>query len=83
MIRNLNGVITHGCCVLAIAGWTTSSATAKQEKETFRYYYVDADVVSLDAKQSLASYRSEGHVSALKSALILLSNPTVSMLISR
>ncbi len=76
MIRNLNSVIAHGCCILAIAGWTASSATAKQEKETFRYYCVDADVVSLDAKQSLASYRAEGHVSGASGSTIGCSTPS-------
>jgi hypothetical protein len=50
----------HGCCVLAMASATANRGDAQQEKETYSYYHLDAKVVSLDASQSLASYRSHG-----------------------
>ena len=62
MIRNWSFNLVRCCCSLSIVGGLASSGLANEEAKPFRYYYVGADVVSLDAKQSLASYESHGHV---------------------
>ncbi len=50
---------------------------AEQPKKSFNYYYVDAYLVSLDAKQSLASYKNEGYVSGTPGSTIGNSTPNV------
>jgi hypothetical protein len=82
MIRNLIVCTTRYYFFLAIVLGSTSGAIAKPEQETYRYYYVDADVMSLDAKQSLASYRTDGHVSGGSGATIGCSTPNMEINIS-
>src|SRR6185295_3963252 len=48
----------------------------EQSKDPFNYYYVDAHIVSLDAKQSLASFKNGGHVSGTPGTTIGNSTPT-------
>jgi hypothetical protein len=82
MIRSLNCDIAHCCCFLVIVLGAASNVIAKQEKESYRYYYVDADIVSLDAKQSLASYRPGGHVSGTSGSTIECSTPSTEISIA-
>jgi hypothetical protein len=60
MILKLTRAVVLWCCVLAVVGAMANRSAAEQEEETYSYYRVDARVVSLDANQSLASYRSYG-----------------------
>jgi hypothetical protein len=56
-----------------------SSIHAQQTKESLKYYYVDACIVSLDAKQSLASYQDHGRVSGAPGSTIGNSTPTTTI----
>jgi hypothetical protein len=79
MIHKLITLPLKSCyCLFAIAGlcFATSPCRAEQPKKSL-YYYVDAYLVSLDAKQSLASYKDEGHVSGTPGATIGNSTPNV------
>jgi hypothetical protein len=63
MIRNwLRAAACHGISLLIVCAMVNATFAEEQEKERepYRYYYVEAAVVSLDANQSLASYRSHG-----------------------
>ncbi|HEY4234904.1 MAG TPA: hypothetical protein VGM76_15840 [Lacipirellulaceae bacterium] len=73
MILNLMRAIAHHGCVLAVVGVMARQTSAKQEQESYNYYHVDAAVVSLDANQSLASYRSYGSASGSPGAKLGLS----------
>src|SRR6478735_5157974 len=65
-------------CVFAWLG-LASSIHAQQTKESLKYYYVDACIVSLDAKQSLASYQDHGRVSGAPGSTIGNSTPTTTI----
>lgn len=70
--------ISNRCRAVALLALCTplSYALAKEDAPSpFRYYYVAADVVSLDAKQSLASYKSHGHVDGAPGSRIGCSTP--------
>lgn len=82
MIRYRSSVaisrIASWCRAIALLALCTplSLAVGKEEAQPpFRYYYVYADVVSLDAKQSLASYTSHGHVDGAPGSKIGCSTP--------
>src|SRR3954465_1796072 len=73
MIRSTTfGALRCGALVLVVA---RGAAFAKQEAASFRYYYVDAAVVSLDASKSLASYQSHGRGSGSPGSTLGYSTP--------
>jgi hypothetical protein len=82
MIRNSMVCTTRYYFSLAIVLGSASGTVAKQEQGTYKYYYVDADVVSLDAKQSIASFRPDGHVSGTSGATIGCSTPNTEITIA-
>ena len=63
-------------CAIAALCLATTPCRAEQAKKSL-YYYVDAYLVSLDAKQSLASYTAQGHVSGTPGSTIGNSTPSV------
>lgn len=73
MNLNLTHAIVDYGCVFALVGAMAHQTSAKQEQESYNYYHVDAAVVSLDASQSLASYRSYGSASGSPGAKLGLS----------
>jgi hypothetical protein len=79
MIRNLANPFLNPCFVGCASAWlclATSLCHAEQAKKSLNYYYVDAYIVSLDAKQSLSSYRGREHVSGTPGSAIGSSTPT-------
>ena len=75
MILKLTRAVVLWCCVLAVVGAMVNPSSAEQEKENYSYYHVDAQVVSLDASQSLASYRSHGGGSGSPGSTLGYSTP--------
>jgi hypothetical protein len=75
MNRRLMPYTFYWCGWLVIAGTTAGRIFAAEEKDSYSYYHVDAAVVSLDANQSLASYRSGGKGSGAPGALLGYSTP--------
>ena len=55
---------------------STTEDRAEQPKESFNSYYVEANLVSLDAKQSLASYKGGGQLSGSPGSRLGTSTPT-------
>ena len=55
---------------------STTEDRAEQPKESFNSYYVEANLVSLDAKQSLASYKGGGELSGSPGSRLGSSTPT-------
>jgi hypothetical protein len=82
MNRKLRPRFVYWCGVLAITGVTASRSFAAQEKDSYSYYHVDASVVSLDANQSLASYRSGGKGTGTPGARLGYSTPEVEISIA-
>jgi hypothetical protein len=75
MTLNLGQAIVRCSCVVTVVGAMTNWTFAKQEKESYSYYHVDAAVVSLDASQSLASYRAHGSGSGTPGSTLGYSTP--------
>src|SRR5918992_426460 len=75
MIRKVTPRFAYWCGVFAIIGMTASRCFAAHAKDSYSYYQVDASVVSLDAKQSLASYRSGGKGTGTPGAQLGYSTP--------
>src|SRR5258707_10831467 len=82
MNRKLRPRLVYLCGALAITGMNASRSFAAQEKDSYSSYHVDASVVSLDAKQSLASYRSGGKGSGTPGAQLGYSTPEVEISIA-
>ncbi len=60
MLHKLTSSILLECCVLAVVVAMAGHSRAEQEPESYKYYYLEAKVVSLGANQSLSSYRRYG-----------------------
>ena len=82
MNRKLRPGFVYLCGALAITGMYASRSVAAQEKDSYNYYHVDASVVSLDANQSLASYRSGGKGTGTPGAQLGYSTPEVEISIA-
>src|SRR3954466_8342661 len=82
MNHKLCAFFVYWCNALAITGVTASQSFAAQAKDSYSYYQVDASVVSLDASQSLASYRSGGKGSGTPGAQLGYSTPEVEISIA-
>jgi len=75
MIHKPTGSIFLWCFALAFFDAMARHSYAEQEKEAYRYYHVEAKVVSLGADQSLTSYRSLGGGSGSPGANLGYSTP--------
>jgi len=67
--------IVLGCLVLVGITATTNFGFAEETEEQYKYYRVDAKVISLDANQSLASYRPHGGGSGSPGSTLGYSTP--------
>jgi hypothetical protein len=63
------------CVALLLIVVSTPLIVAKDAAEPVRYYFVEANVISLDAKNSLSSYRSEGRLTGTPGATLGASTP--------
>jgi hypothetical protein len=70
------------CGALATIVLIASRGAATESKDFYSYYQVDASVVSLDANQSLASYRSDGKGTGTPGSQLGYSTPEVDISIA-
>jgi hypothetical protein len=87
MTRDLFRNVVLMCCVIAVlatAGRCHAEGTAKPLDDEFKYYWVDANLISLDANQSLSSYRGGGQLGGSPGATLGTSTPdsNISILLS-
>src|SRR5262245_8599133 len=82
MHRKVTPRFAFWCGVLVFTGITAGRGFAALEKDSYSYYQVDASVVSLDANQSLASYRAGGKGSGTPGAKLGYSTPVADISIA-
>ena len=75
MILKVKPVVILGCFVLATVNTLTNYGLAEDSKENHKYYLVDAQVVSLEPSQLIATYRPYGGGSGSPGSTLGYSTP--------
>ena len=70
------------CSLLAITVVIGSQGVAKEDQDSYKYYQVDTALISFDASQSLASYRSSGKASGTPGAKLECSTSEIEISIA-
>jgi len=75
MVLRLTITTVLSCFVFVVLGAMANPSFAEETEEEYKHYYVDAKVISLDASQSLESYRSHGGGSGSPGSTLGYSTP--------
>jgi hypothetical protein len=75
MILRRTPTTVLSCFVFVVLSAMANHSSTEQPKEEYKHYYVDAKVISLDASQSLESYRSHGSGSGSPGSTLNYSTP--------